>query len=252
MKEARHESRHEHEPDEHEPVAGEPPGALGPPGAGASAHAGPRWALRERLSAYLRAAGPGRLLRLLREAAFAAAVAAALLGAASPAGAIEAIELADVAAGQGGFAVEGKGRLPSDVGASVANAGDVNGDGIPDAIVGGRYCGYVCYTVPSYVVLGRADGAPMDLEDVAAGRGGFVIRGESKRDRSGSSVSGAGDVNGDGLSDLLIGAPRADPGGRDRAGASYVVVGKTTTEAVELSAVAGGQGGFVMRGSGGE
>jgi hypothetical protein len=42
----------------------------------------------------------------------------------------------------------------------------------------------------------------INLSDIAAGTGGFVINGESTRDYSGDSVSSAGDVNGDGLDDF--------------------------------------------------
>ena len=52
---------------------------------------------------------------------------------------------------------------------------------------------------------------PVELSDVAAGTGGFVINGIDPDDWSGQSVSGAGDVNGDGLDDLIVGAPRAPP-----------------------------------------
>jgi hypothetical protein len=45
-------------------------------------------------------------------------------------------------------------------------------------------------------------------------------------DRSGYSVSSAGDVNGDGLDDLIVGATYADPSGKSNAGKSYVVFGK--------------------------
>ncbi len=73
------------------------------------------------------------------------------------------------------------------------------------------------------MVFGKADGTAVELADVAAGSGGFVINGIDPGDESGLSVSGAGDVNGDGLADVIVGASRADPGGNDRAGESYVV-----------------------------
>ena len=53
----------------------------------------------------------------------------------------------------------------------------------------------------------------------------LTIQGAAAYDFSGCSVSGAGDVNGDGIDDLIIGARYADPNGRDYAGASYVVFG---------------------------
>ncbi len=64
---------------------------------------------------------------------------------------------------------------------------------------------------------------PIDLADIAAGNGGFVINGIDPVDYSARSVSGAGDVNGDGLADVIVGAYRADPGGNSAAGESYVV-----------------------------
>jgi hypothetical protein len=65
---------------------------------------------------------------------------------------------------------------------------------------------------------------------------GFVIVGESTDDRSGYSVSNAGDVNGDGLDDLIVGAYRASLSGKSQAGKSYVVFGKKdNTNVIELS-----------------
>ena len=70
----------------------------------------------------------------------------------------------------------------------------------------------------------------IDLVNVALGTGGFVIHGVDADDFSGISVSSAGDINGDGFDDLIIGAlcadgPGAAPGTRTDAGDSYVVFG---------------------------
>jgi hypothetical protein len=62
---------------------------------------------------------------------------------------------------------------------------------------------------------------------------GFQINGEARNDQSGSSVASAGDVNGDGIDDLIIGAYRADPNG-SYSGASYVVFGKAGGLAANL------------------
>ena len=85
--------------------------------------------------------------------------------------------------------------------------------------------------------------SPIELSDVALGTGGFVINGIDFYGQAGS-VSGAGDVNGDGLDDLIVGAYGAEPGENIYAGESYVVFGKANATAVELSAVAAGTGGF--------
>ena len=103
-----------------------------------------------------------------------------------------------------------------------SSAGDVNGDGFDDLIVGAPYAdgpgapGTRSYAGDSYVVFGQAAGFPaaIDLATVAAGTGGFVIHGADADDYSGTSVASAGDVNGDGFDDLIVGAPGADGPGR--------------------------------------
>jgi hypothetical protein len=60
--------------------------------------------------------------------------------------------------------------------------------------------------------------------------------------------SSAGDVNGDGLDDLIVGAYYADPSDKSNAGKSYVVFGKQDNAAINLSAITAGTGGFVING----
>ena len=67
-------------------------------------------------------------------------------------------------------------------------------------------------------------GANLDLSTLD-GANGFKLSGVAAYDQSGRSVASAGDVNGDGFADLIVGASHADPNGRD-SGASYVVFGK--------------------------
>jgi hypothetical protein len=77
----------------------------------------------------------------------------------------------------------------------------------------------------SYVIFGKAVNTAINLSAIASGTGGFIINGENFIDNSGYSVSTAGDVNGDGLDDLSIGARNANLSGRIDAGKSYVVFG---------------------------
>jgi hypothetical protein len=89
-------------------------------------------------------------------------------------------------------------------------------------------------------VFGKQDNTAINLSAIAAGTGGFVINGESRLNYSGSSVSSAGDVNGDGLDDLIVGAFQADPSGKSHAGKSYVVFGKKdNTDAIKATCTSG-------------
>ena len=161
-----------------------------------------------------------------------------------------AVELSDIEgdANSGGFVINGVAGNDTS-GSSVSSAGDVNGDGLDDLIVGafaddpnGTNSG------ASFVVFGKTDDSAVDLSDVEGGTGGFVINGVAAYDQAGIAVSSAGDVNGDGLDDLIVGAQSDDPNGAN-SGASFVVFGKTDGSAVELSDVEDGTGGgFVING----
>jgi len=108
------------------------------------------------------------------------------------------------------------------LGTTVAAPGDVNGDGWPDLFVG---AGVNDDAAPdagqAYLYYGGPDAdAEADL----------VLTGEAHMDRFAFWVDGAGDVNGDGYADLLIGAPYQDALGDD-AGAAYLFLGGTDPDA---------------------
>ncbi|MFO1337091.1 MAG: FG-GAP-like repeat-containing protein [Burkholderiaceae bacterium] len=152
------------------------------------------------------------------------------------------IDLGAISAGDGGFSMKGYGYDAA--GSSVAAAGDINGDGLADVLIGapGSYW-KVEGRGRTYVVFGRKGTDPVTLRELDAERGGYIIRGEGIRyDYSGRSVAGVGDINGDGLADILIGAPGADAerGQYDSAGRAYLVLGKPDTLPVELTAVTDG------------
>ena len=78
---------------------------------------------------------------------------------------------------------------------------------------------------------------------------GFRLDGVAPNDVSGYRVASAGDVNGDGFADVIVGALGADPHG-DRSGSSYVVFGKASgfAAAINLSSL-NGSNGFRMDGA---
>jgi flagellin-like hook-associated protein FlgL len=133
--------------------------------------------------------------------------------------------------GTGGFVING--AVAGDAsGISVSGAGDVNGDGLADLIVGAPANG----AGESTVVFGKADSTAVELSNV--GHYGFVINGNAAGSNtlSGYSVSGAGDVNGDGFADLIVGAY----GANSNRGETSVVFGKADSTTVELSAIVSG------------
>jgi hypothetical protein len=129
-------------------------------------------------------------------------------------------DLANVGDSIPGFTIDAESER-DEVGSSVASAGDVNGDGIADLIVGAP--GYDSDTGAAYVIFGgQTFGSALDLNDVGETILGFKLTGDSELDRFGTSVSSAGDVNGDGYDDMLFGAPGH---GESSSGAAYLVFG---------------------------
>ena len=165
--------------------------------------------------------------------------------------------------GTTGFRLDGV-TTNNNAGFAVSGAGDVNGDGFDDLIVGaqGANTGGA-----SYVVFGQASGwaASFDLSTLD-GSTGFRLDGIDAADDAGRSVSAAGDVNGDGFDDLMVGAWGGDPDGNAAAGESYVVFGGDFTHSVThlgssaadtltgtsgANVMVGGLGGDSLNGAGG-
>ena len=113
---------------------------------------------------------------------------------------------------------------------SVANAGDVDGDGIPDILIGARWEDTGGSNAgAAYLVLGASLGTSATV-DLSTADYKFV--GEDAGDQAGYAVASAGDVDGDGLSDLLIGTLLGGTNGK-----AYIVLGSSlgTTATIDLS-----------------
>ena len=123
--------------------------------------------------------------------------------------------------GTNGFVIEAPGTA---TGGYVERGGDVNGDGLDDILIGAvgqnaRGRGYVVFGSPSFPAV-----LPLSGLD---GTNGFWVDGVDSGDGLGQPISSAGDVDGDGLADVLMAAPRADGAvnARPDSGEAYVLFG---------------------------
>ena len=114
-------------------------------------------------------------------------------------------------------------------GSSIANAGDFDGDGLDDALIGapnategGSYVGAAYLVLSSTVSEGAGEVAFEGTVDL--GEADVRWHGINGGDQAGYSVSTAGDQDGDGLDDIVIGAPGNDSGGAG-SGAAFIVYG---------------------------
>lgn len=121
-------------------------------------------------------------------------------------------------------------------GRSVDNAGDINGDGYDDLIIG------VPYAARCYVLFGTAQGF-VNMTD------GFTIFGAQSSDLTGWSVSGAGDVNNDTFADIIIGAPLTSHSSLDSTGTVYVLYGHSSNFTNIFLSEVKPQQGFVLFGT---
>ncbi|VAW00006.1 hypothetical protein MNBD_ALPHA06-2308, partial [hydrothermal vent metagenome] len=112
------------------------------------------------------------------------------------------------------------------VGSSVSPAGDVNGDGISDILIGaGGASQFVNgFQGRVYLVYGASSGLPamMDQNDIN-GNNGLSFLASTNGDTVGTDISGGVDLNKDGFSDIIMGGRGVDP---SEFGATYVVFGK--------------------------
>ncbi|MGB4056557.1 MAG: type I secretion C-terminal target domain-containing protein [Alphaproteobacteria bacterium] len=148
-----------------------------------------------------------------------------------------------------GFAMTGQ-AAGDRAGEAITAIGDLNGDGKAEILVGasGNDAGGADAGA-AYVVYGTANEATIDLNNVAAGTGGFRIVGQNAGDGAGRTLGSVHDLNGDGKDEILIGAAGYDNGAINNAGAVYVAFGQSGGTEINLDNVAAGTGGFRITGA---
>ncbi len=172
------------------------------------------------------------------------------------------INISSVLEGDGGFPLLGETRAPLGYPSQALILGDMNGDGYDDFALGAPATVSTRGTV--LVFFGGKDITSIDEADLENGIGGFVLHGDTNGDRLGMALS-SGDVDGDGLADLLMGAPGVDDGESD-VGEVVVYFGGNVSGTIthyghesddelvgssDVDHMVGGRGNDTIRGNGG-
>ncbi|HEU5074383.1 MAG TPA: Ig-like domain-containing protein, partial [Polyangiaceae bacterium] len=139
-----------------------------------------------------------------------------------------------------GFTIDEEGSVGFPWYGSLTGLGDVNGDGFNDVGVSSR--DYYETGSGCFVVFGKNDSTTVQLEDVATGDGGFLITDSADYDL-GCKIIGPGDVNGDGLDDVVIERTTYFGNGID---GIYVVFGKPGSQSADLADIEAGVGGYAL------
>lgn len=131
-----------------------------------------------------------------------------------------------------------------EAGSSVASAGDINGDGVNDFLIGAPFTdiqtpgGVIADAGAAYLIYGNRNGYANDILDLTDfhspsfdGNLGVRILGLARNERAGLGLTGLGDINGDGFADIAITTPNSTHNGADpsntalRTGSTYVLFG---------------------------
>jgi len=111
------------------------------------------------------------------------------------------------------------------VGYWLNQAGDVNGDGYDDFLIANYHNQTNGYDAgATYLILGKANANWAKGVSLTQANARFL--GDSKYSALGYHIDGGGDVNGDGLSDFILGSPAGNEDGKDRPGSAYIIFGR--------------------------
>ena len=143
--------------------------------------------------------------------------------------------------GSNGFEVSG---LPTNLqfGAETQFIGDINNDGLEDLAIGSGNATVNGFELSgsAYIIFGSSSPYPNPFDlTTLNGTNGFVVSGTAYDERRGSTIAGVGDINGDGIDDLIIGSSSTSPD-------DIVIYGKTSFPAVITSNDINGTNGFLI------